>query len=254
MLTKKQTALYWRTWSRVCVCQGWANEPATTKDARRHATHALAGLKDRDGTPRSMTTFSNRDFSRWLKAVAHLQDKVDIRDRDRENASWIIERLEAAFVTLLGHDYAATIKRDWRETEDLDQFPVEDPARFPRDEHGRLDPRDDGRLLDLENLRNTLKNRLGRIIQRIKAGEIRPGPQCPDFHDRSQAHIIDCLIHGNPILPTWAGARMSLPQFPETPAASVQSPRSSFSYCTHPLPPTPELVCVPAEISGVNPF
>lgn len=248
MLTSKQISLYWRTWASVCVCQGWAHEPAAKKDARRHATHALAGLKDRDGTPRSMTTFSNRDFSRWLKAVAHLQDKVDIRDRDRESVSWTIARLEAAFVTLLGHDYAAALKRDWRETEDLDQFPVEDPQRHPRDERGHLDPRDEGRMRDLENLRNTLKNRLGRIIQRIKDGEIRPGPDCPNFHDRPQAYIIARLIDGKPITPTWA------PPSSKAPAAPLATPRSAFSYCTHPLPAAPALVCEAAEISGVNPF
>lgn len=247
MLTQKQTSFYWRTWAKICVCQGWANEPAAKKDARRHATHALAGLKDLEGNPRSMTTFSNRDFSRWLKVVAHLQDQVDIRDRDRESLSWTIERLEAAFVTLLGHDYAAEIKRDWRETEDITEFPVEDPARFHRDDRGHLDPRDAGRLRDLENLRNTLRNRLGRIIQRIKDGEIRPGPDCPRFYDRPQADIIHCLIHGKPITPRRQAAAMP-------PAEPLPAPRSAFSYCTHPLPAAPELVCAPAEITGINPF
>ena len=200
MLTSAQQKKYWRTWAAICACQGWADSlTSAQKNLRRKGTHLMCGLKNEDGSARSMKSFGNRDFSRWLAATAHLRDEVDIRDRDRENAVWTVERLAAAFETILGHDYARSIKIDWRDTADLDKFPLEDPLRYLRDEHGKIDPRDAGRMRDLENLRNTLKNRLGRIIQRVKNGEIQPGPDCPNFYDYTQDFIISRLVNGRPI-------------------------------------------------------
>jgi len=201
MLTPKQIQKYWRTWAKILACQGWSHETAVRKDARRKATHIMCGLRNPDGSGRSMKSFENRDFSRWLAATAHLCGEVDIRDRDRENAVWTIERLAAGFEKLLGTDYVSALKLDWRDTEDLDKFPVEDPLRYLRDEKGRIDPRDAGRMLDLQNLRNTLKNRLGRVIQRLKDGALKPGPDCPRFYDRSQEEIISALVNKEAITP-----------------------------------------------------
>lgn len=224
MLTPKQEQKYWRTWAKILACQGWSHEPAARKDVRRKATHIMCGLKNEDGTARSMKSFGNRDFSRWLAATAHLCDEVDTRDRDRENSVWTIERLAAAFETLLGHDYARALKIDWRDTEDLDKFPVEDPLRYMRDENGKIDQRDAGRMRDLQNLRNTLKNRLGRVIQRIKDGQLEPGPRCPNFYDRSQEDIIQCLVGSKPITPR---GMASIPAPQESPAAPAQ-PRRQY--------------------------
>jgi hypothetical protein len=258
MLTPKQTQLYWRTWAKILKCQKeWAQESSAKKDQRRKATHIMAGLKNKDGTARSMTTFGNRDFSRWLAATAHLCDEVDIRDRDRENAVWTIERLTAAFETLLGHDYARALKIDWRDTEDLDKFPVEDPLLYMRDEKGKIDPRDAGRMLDLQNLRNTLKNRLGRVIQRIKGGQLEPGPHCPNFYDRSQEEIIQCLVGNKPITPR---GMASIPTPQESPAAPAQPRRKytlhggarSFSQ-TKDGRPMPTRQRKPATVTGPTP-
>ena len=224
MLTPKQEQKYWRTWAKILACQGWAHEASARKDVRRKATHIMCGLKNEDGTARSMKSFANRDFSRWLAATAHLCDEVDTRDRDRENSVWTIERLAAAFETLLGHDYARALKIDWRDTVDLDKFPVEDPLRYMRDENGKIDQRDAGRMRDLQNLRNTLKNRLGRVIQRIKGGQLEPGPRCPNFYDRSQEEIIQCLVGNKPITPR---ERASIPAPQESPAAPAQ-PRRQY--------------------------
>lgn len=224
MLTPKQEQKYWRTWAKILACQGWSHEPSARKDVRRKATHIMCGLKNEDGTARSMKSFGNRDFSRWLAATAHLCDEVDTRDRDRENAVWTIERLAAAFETLLGHDYARALKIDLRDTEDLDKFPVEDPLRYMRDENGKIDQRDAGRMRDLQNLRNTLKNRLGRVIQRLKDGQLQSGPDCPRFYDRSQEEIIQCLVSNTPITPR---EKVIIPVPEQAPAAPTQ-PRRQY--------------------------
>jgi hypothetical protein len=136
-MTKRQTSFYWRTWAAICAAQGWSHEPAAKKDVRRKATHLLCGLKERDGSPRSMTTFSNRDFSRWLKAVAHLQDKVDVRDRDRENALHTL-RKDAAKAHF-DEAYIQRICSDLHGTSDYERLPQE----------------------KLESLRNLIHNRAG---------------------------------------------------------------------------------------------
>lgn len=227
MLTPKQEQKYWRTWAKILECQGWAHEPAAKKDQHRKATHIMCGLTLPDGSARSMKSFGNRDFSRWLAATAHLCDEVDTRDRDRENAVWTIERQAAAFEILLGHDYVRTLLIDFRDTEDLDKFPVEDPLRYLRDEDGKIDPRDAGRLRDLANLRNTLTNRLGRVIQRIRDGQLKAGPDCPKFYDRSQAEIIHCLITRKAITPR---ERLNLAELNTTPAPAAMPAKPTRKY------------------------
>jgi hypothetical protein len=257
MLTPKQEQKYWRTWAKILACQGWAHESTAKKNDRRHATHIMCGLKNADGTARSMKAFENRDFSRWLAATAHLCDEVDIRDRDRENAVWTIERLAAAFEKLLGHDYARALIIDFRDTEDLDKFPVEDPLRYMRDENGKIDPRDAGRMRDLQQLRNTLKNRLGRVIQRIKGGQLNAGPDCPRFYDRSQEEIIQCLVRNQPITPR---EKVSVPPQQPAPAAPVQPRRKytldggarSFSHAKEERP-MPTRQRKPATVTGPTP-
>jgi hypothetical protein len=200
-MTPKQVQKYWRTWSAICIAQGWNSLSSAEKDVRRKLTHVKCGLVMPDGSARSMTSFQNRDFSRWLAGTAHLLNQVDIRDRDRENTVWSVTRLAEALETVIGHDYARSIVIDWRDTTDLDKFPLEDPLQFPRDENGKIDARDAGRMLDLDNLRNVLKNRLGRIIQKIRDGKMQPGPACPSFYKYSQDEIIWHLVNKKEILP-----------------------------------------------------
>jgi hypothetical protein len=177
-MTVNQERKYWREWAQACRTQGWRT--SAEQQAQRKAWHAKLGL------PESHKYWSHAHFSRWITGTAHLRDIVDIRDRERESVQWTVDRLRQAFTRVLGTDeYAKSIMLGLRDTHDTDQFPTEDPA----------DPR------DLVNLRNTLHNRLGRIIQRIRDGEIKPGPDCPPFGELSQAAIIDALIHGRSMQP-----------------------------------------------------
>jgi len=192
MLTEKQAQKYWRTWAAVCREQGWK----TSDDDRRRALHAAAHC------PGSMREFANRDFSRWLQKAAELMQVVDIRDRDRENAIWTIERLRAGFVTLLGHDYARTLVAQWREWEDfdLDKIPLQNASK-----------------MDLQNLRNTLKNRLGRVITRLQDGELTPGPDCPKLSGTQQDIISDLIAASAKANP--ARRNYTLYRTPEQPGA-----------------------------------
>lgn len=184
-MTSKQNTLYWRLWAKTCKTQGWSAESAARRDERRHALHRALGLPD------SHKAWNNSQFSAWISGSAHLRDEIDIRDRDRENALWTIERLRAAFILVLGADYVRSILVDWRDTEDLDAFPLSDPKAYPKEK---------GKLRDLENLRNTLHNRLGRVIQRIRDHQTEPGPDCPSFvHDDAipQATVIARLMRSS---------------------------------------------------------
>ena len=229
-MTAKQNQKYWRVWAQLLKCQpDIAKLNSAGKSEARHELHRRFGLPD------SHAAWTNSEFSRWLTRTAPMCDQVDIRDRDRENAVWTIDRLRAAFVTLLGRDYAHNIMADWRDTTDLDNYPLQDASK-----------------LDLENLRNTLKNRLGRVIQRIKTGELTPGPDCPAFGDMSQADIITALIAGNaPQKPAKRKytlhtpsaqpakqfvARKTAPpvQFPTAPAEAAAQPKRK--YCMHATP------------------
>jgi hypothetical protein len=99
-----------------------------------------------------------------------------------------------------------------------------------RDEDGKIDPRDAGRMRDLDNLRATLKNRLGRVIQRIKDGEIEPGPDCPHFYDHSQETIIKCLVNRRPIPPPEKLAMT--PAGPVVVTSAPPQPRRQYSLNT----------------------
>lgn len=121
MLTRRQTALYWRTWASICEVQGWPR----SDNNRRYALHAEAGC------PHSMTQFRNRDFNHYLSAAAPLCDRIDIRDRDKENALHTIAHLP------LDPPYLASICTDLYATSDLHTLT----------------------LPQLENLRNTLVQR-----------------------------------------------------------------------------------------------
>lgn len=199
MLSPKQTSLYWKTWAAICAEQGWAHRPAKEKDSLRHELHIRLRL------PESMRAWSNKHFSRFLSESAALRNTIDIRDRDKENVVWMVTRLREAFVLVLGHDYARTIMIDFGDSVDPDDFPMESANQR-----------------DLINLRATLNNRLGRVIQRIRDGVLVPAPTCPDFFDRSQADIISCLINKEPITPKPSRRRYTLPAQPKT-FASVQA-------------------------------
>lgn len=242
-LTIQQDRKYWRDWGQACRAQGWRGREA---DARRKEWHAKLKL------PESHTHWTHQQFSRWISGTAHLRDAVDIADRERQSVEWTIGRLREAFVLVLGRDYAASIMADWRDSDDTADFPVSDPADHPRQQNGRLDPLDAGKLRDLEQLRNTLKNRLGRVIQRIRDGEMQAGPDCPDFGDASQADIIAALIARRPIAsrkapaaPEPAPARTPTVRYvlgrknPLTPIAPQPHhavPTSAQQYCTHVVP------------------
>lgn len=178
MLTPKQEQKYWRDWAKIVRERGWTHESSDRQSERRRALHVQFGL------PGSHKQWTNAHFSRWINRTAHLRGEIDTRDRERETAIWTIERLREALHQLVGHDYARALLIDWADTNDLDRLPLTDVS-----------------MVDLENLRNTLKNRLGRIIQRIRDGELEPGPECPTFYDYPQAHIIACLIGQKPIQP-----------------------------------------------------
>lgn len=176
MLTPKQEQKYWRDWGKIARERGWAHEPSARQSERRRALHVQFGL------PESHKQWTNAHFSRWLNRTSHLRGDIDTRDRERETAIWTIERLREALHKLVGHDYARALLIDWADTNDLDRLPLTDVS-----------------MVDLENLRNTLKNRLGRIIERIRNGELEPGPECPAFKDQPQAYIIAHLIDRLPI-------------------------------------------------------
>lgn len=244
MLTSKQDQKYWRIWAALCANDLALNAlSSAAKSERRREMHRSFGL------PQSHKHWDNSQFSRWISRTAPLLDQVDIRDRDRENAVWTIERLRDAFITLIGHDYAHHLMADWRDTTDLDNFPLEGASK-----------------LDLINFRNTLKNRLGRIIQRIKDGELAPGPACPNLPaDLPQADIIHALINRQPVVPrpaavaatpapagrrqydlggntTFNGQRKPVappvkptPRQPAAPAAAAPVP-GKRKYCTHATP------------------
>lgn len=239
-LTIQQDRKYWREWGQACRAQGWRGREA---DARRKEWHAKLKL------PESHTHWTHQQFSRWISGTAHLRDAVDIADRERQSVEWTICRLREAFVLVLGRDYAASIMADWRDSDDTADFPTSDPADHPRQQNGRLDPRDAGKLRDLEQLRNTLKNRLGRVIQRIRDGEMQAGPDCPDFGDASQADIISALIARRPIAPRVPRSSAAEPAPSRTPTVRYrlgqknhfpppvqQSPSkmpAPHAYCTH---------------------
>ncbi|CAN5355797.1 hypothetical protein BH09VER1_BH09VER1_28750 [soil metagenome] len=170
-------------WAQICEVRGWCHLPKVEVEAKRKALHAELDLPD------SSKDFTNRHMDTWVKQTAPLRNDVDIRDRARETVEWTTRRLIEAFQTVLGRDYARNLMIAWRDTVDLDKFPLEDQS-----------------LLDLQNLRNTLKNRLGRIIQRIRDGEVQPGPDCPKFHDQPQSVIISSLINREPIVSKAAAA------------------------------------------------
>ncbi|GAB4180051.1 MAG: hypothetical protein Fur0032_20850 [Terrimicrobiaceae bacterium] len=232
-MTIQQERKYWREWAQACRVQGWPT--SAEQQAQRKAWHARLGL------PESHKHWSHANFSRWISGTAHLRDVVDIRDRERESVQWTIDRLRQALTRVLGTDeYAKSIMLGLRDTHDTDQFPTQDPA----------DPR------DLVNLRNTLHNRLGRLIQRIRDGEVKPGPDCPPFGDLSQAAIIENLIHGRSmqarrkysLAHTEPGTTRRPPTTTQTysapaparrtspPAAPPAAPAPATGYCMHPLP------------------
>lgn len=256
MLTQKQNQRYWRTWATICRVQGWAKESSEQKTERRHALHRHFKLAP------SHTDWRNADFSKWLAGTAHLCDQVDVRDRDRENVEWTITRLSEALQQVLGKDYATAILRDFGDTIDLDNLPLQSASH-----------------IDLENFRNTLKDRLGRIITRIKNGELEPGPDCPVFGDLPQARIIDALIHkralheaparrkyvlddsasfhGTPA-PVPAAPAAERPRRPRPVAKKPTAPVSYGSatlqkYCMHPVPP-PKAQPVAAITHEPDPF
>jgi len=107
MLTRRQTALYWRTWASICEAQGWPRSDST----RRYALHAEAGC------PHSMTQFRNRDFNHYLSAAAPLCNRIDIRDRDKENL------VAAIHETGLDTPYLQSICRDTYKTRDWERLP-----------------------------------------------------------------------------------------------------------------------------------
>jgi len=135
MLTPKQEQKYWRTWAKILACQGWAHETSAKKDQRRYATHIMCGLKSEDGTARSMKSFVNRDFSRWLAATAHLCDEVEVRDRDRENSVWRIR--QDARAAGLSDEYLAAIARDVFGTNDWCGLPGDQLIKFRNTIHNR---------------------------------------------------------------------------------------------------------------------
>lgn len=135
MLTKPQEQKYWRTWARILACRGWAHESTAKKNERRHATHIMCGLKNPDGTARSMKSFENRDFSRWLAATSHLCDEVDIRDRDRENAVWRIR--QDARAAGLTDEYLHNLARDLYDAGDWTALPNPQLFNFRDTIHNR---------------------------------------------------------------------------------------------------------------------
>lgn len=167
-MTKLQENKYWREWSQASKAQGWRT--GAEKDAARKFWHAKLKL------PESHKHWTNDHFSVWISGTAHLRNVVDVRDRTRDSMIWTIERLQAGFKTLLGHDYARAIMLMWADSDDLEKFPLKSADK-----------------LDLENLRNTLKNRIGRVIARLQAHELEKGPDCPSL-EGSQAEIIAVLI------------------------------------------------------------
>ncbi len=168
-LSKKQTFRYWREWQAVCKEQKWTS----SDDDARYKLHAVASC------PKSMRDFSNTDFDRFLSTCEGLKNRVDIRERDRERVDVSVERLNAAIREITGKDYATGILRDMHDQDDTYGIPLD-----PRDEQrkrGRIPNRrgEKGTMQgDLANLRDTLKNRLSKLLTAIKRG--RSGdPECP---------------------------------------------------------------------------
>lgn len=178
MLTKKQIAKYWRTWSAICAAQGWRNGD----DDRRYALHAEAGC------PQSMRAFKNPDLDRLLEAAAPLMNKVDIRDRARERVEFAIEQLSYAIDAITaGSEYRRRIVLDMHNASSADHLPldpIEDQQQDGRVHHYKATRAGKKAVYaaDLENHKRLLKNRLSKLITRAKrdeipmpAGILRPG-------------------------------------------------------------------------------
>lgn len=215
MLTPKQQQKYWRTWAKIMACRGWAHESSAAKDQRRYGTHIMCGLKNEDGTARSMKTFGNRDFSRWLAATAHLCEEIDIRDRDRENSVWRIRH--DAKAAGLSDEYLATIARD--------KFATSDWTSLPSDQ--------------LQKFRNTIHNRAGSHT----GHDTRTAPAAPVQARRKYTLDGGSRSFGSPaqVSTTPKEGRPMQPRQikPATVPIPVAPPARTLGYCMHAVkPPT----------------
>lgn len=128
MLTKKQTALYWRTWAAVCTEHGWRSGDSD----RRHAMHAQAHAAP------SMRSFDNRDLDRFLTLARSLLTHTSARttdDAERKRLLWRIRH--DATLAGLSPAYLAALSTDLYGLACWDVLALDDLTNFRNAIHNR---------------------------------------------------------------------------------------------------------------------
>lgn len=167
-LTGAQHGRHNREWADACRVQGW--DPKD--NARRLAFYAVHKL------PASRADWHPKThFDTFLDAVAPLRNRIDIRDRDRESEEFVIEQFGQAIAEATGGGtYVKAIREDLHDQQEpydipLDPIPDQrEQGRVARIEETKYGSRNVYRA-DLNNLKITLRNRLSRLLTRIKKGE-----------------------------------------------------------------------------------
>lgn len=175
--------------------QRWTN---ADRETQRRALHARAGC------PASMKEFDRKGhFDAYLRECEALKNRVDIRERERERVEVIIERLNAALHEATGKDYARGILLDMSDVETTDRLaldPIADQiergeATYDREKYGKRGGYQ-GAVADLDNLLKTLKNRLSKLLTKIKA-EKHPCPPGREWWVISANNpVIDAILAG----------------------------------------------------------
>lgn len=194
-MSPKQQSAYWKIWASVCREQGWKSSDS----ARRYEFHKFAEL------PHSTKDWNTTThFDKYLETAAQFQNKVDIRDRAREREEHVIHRLEEAIALLTGKPYGAygrsilVLMHDRSTAVDLPLDPIEDQRR--EDRPARVEVTEEGvRPVyrgDLQNHKRSLKNRLQRMLTRIREGKL----ECPVgfkwWFQFSNRQILESITHG----------------------------------------------------------
>lgn len=205
-LSPAQTSRYWREWQAVCRTQGWSPSDSAAR-YRLHIEHDL---------PKSMKDFRNRDFDRYLFTCEALKNRVDIRDRERERVTVSIQRIDDAIHLITGKRYAPGILLDMHEASDTYDLP--------------LDPRQDqqkrgAELItpDLANLRDTLSNRLSKLLTKIKQGKIPGPPSLAWVNHCANNPAIEAIVADKIAVPFWHGRQVTYRQYTATEFAILQA-------------------------------
>lgn len=207
-LTGKQHGRHKKEWDLACAKQGW--DPKD--DERRlqfYRNHKLPASR-KDWHPK-------KHFDVFLREVAVLQNRVDIADRGRESVELGVERMNAALLLITGRDFARGIVGDMHDRESWAALAD----------------------AELENLRNTLHNRLTRCLAQIR-GTNRRGRQerleCPPslawVKDCAVNPAVDAIIAGKVAIRCSHGKRVWYQQIPAATWEARQRPGNAPSVVT----------------------